>query len=70
MTWNLHGKGSQHVSTLLTGMEVPADILCFQELGDVRGLAEGSSRTVLETIAGKEYQLFIANPSFHIAAQL
>ena len=62
MTWNLHGKGSQHVSTLLTGMEVPADILCFQELGDVRGLAEGSSRTVLETIAGKEYQLFIANP--------
>ena len=63
MTWNLHGKGTQHVSTLLTGMEVPADILCFQELGDVRSLAEGTSRTVLETISGKEYQLFVANPA-------
>ena len=62
MTWNLHGKGAQRVSTLLTGIEEPCDILCFQELGSVRGLAEGTSRVTYETIAGKEYQLFVANP--------
>ena len=34
----------------------------FQELGGVRRLAEGDHRTVIETIAGKEYQLFLVNP--------
>ena len=44
LTWNLHGKGTQHVSTLLHGLETPPDIFFFQELGDVRALGEGSSR--------------------------
>ena len=50
------------MSTLLHGLETPPDIFFFQELGDVRGLPEGSSRTETEVVAGKEYQTFIANP--------
>ena len=62
-TWNLHGKGTQHVSNLLHGLERPPDILCLQELGDVRNLGEGCSKVDTEIVAGREYQLFIANPS-------
>ena len=49
MTWNLHGKGTQHVSVLLKGLETPSDVFMFQELGGVRRLEEGDSRTVIET---------------------
>ena len=62
LTWNLHGKGTQHVSTLLHGLETPPDIFFFQELGDVRALGEGSSRVGTEFVAGREYQVFLANP--------
>ncbi|CAE7686334.1 pfp [Symbiodinium microadriaticum] len=41
----------------------PPDILCLQELGDVRNLGEGCSKVDTEIVAGREYQLFIANPS-------
>ena len=50
------------MSTLLHGLETPPDIFFFQELGDIRGLPETSSRTDTEVVAGKEYQIFVANP--------
>ena len=64
LTWNLHGKGIQHVSTLMQGLEAPPDIFFLQELGDVRGLAEGASRQDTSFVAGREYQVFLANPHF------
>ena len=51
------------MSNLLHGLERPPDILCLQELGDVRNLGEGSSKVDTEIVAGREYQLFIANPA-------
>ena len=37
--------------------------MCLQEVGDVRNLPEGTTRVDTEVIAGREYQLFIANPA-------
>ena len=62
VTWNLHGKGLDHISTLLTGMEMPSDVFLLQELGDVRGLALGFHREDFVTIAGREFVAYIANP--------
>ena len=64
LTWNLHGKGIQHVSTLMQGLEAPPDIFFLQELGDVRGVAEGASRQDTSLVAGREYQVFLANPHY------
>ncbi|CAE7911728.1 unnamed protein product [Symbiodinium necroappetens] len=64
LTWNLHGKGIQHVSTLMQGLEAPPDIFFLQEKGDVRGVAEGASRQDTSFVAGREYQVFLANPHY------
>ena len=61
-TWNLHGKGVQHVSSLLHHVERPADLFFLRELGDAKHVPLGSSRTDTDTIAGREYQTIIANP--------
>ena len=62
MTWNLHGKGIKHLSSLLAGLEKPPDVLFLQELGDVKGLAEGAHRDDLFDIAGELYVGYVANP--------
>ena len=62
MTWNLHGKGIEHVPTMLAGLQTPADVMFLQELGDVRGLALGTHREDFVVAAGREFVVYITNP--------
>ena len=62
MTWNLHGKGIKHVSSMLDGLETAPEILFLQEVGDVRDLAEGTYFHDLFMIAGQEFVGYVANP--------
>ena len=62
MTWNLHGKGIKHVSSMLDGLETAPEILFLQEVGDVRDLAEGTHFHDLFVIAGQEFAGYVANP--------
>ena len=64
MTWNLHGKGIKHVSSMLEGLEEPPEILFFQEVGDVRDLAEGTYFQDLFVVAGHDFvgYGYVANP--------
>ncbi|CAE7912395.1 unnamed protein product, partial [Symbiodinium sp. KB8] len=58
-----------------TGLEAPPDIFFLQELGDVRGVAEGASRQDTSFVAGAELRfikredLRISLPSDHNAIQ-
>lgn len=44
------------------GLDRPTDVMCLQEVGDVRNLGEGCSKRDTELVAGREYQVFVANP--------
>ena len=62
MTWNLHGKGIEQVSTLLDGLEVPPDVITLQEIGNVQGLALGTRREEFMQVAGREFVVYVVNP--------
>ena len=63
MTWNLHGKSIDHVSTLFHSLEVPPQIMFLQEVGDVKDVALGGHDERLCEVAGVEFVGYVANPT-------